>query len=330
MLDLERLRLNLDELGLGPWAPNLESLLASRISPEAHGKFTEWNDALGSLPSVERRSADLTSAAVGRPDLELDQSEREAARSALLRLLPWRKGPFALGKIVIDAEWRSNLKWDRIIESIGPLEGRRVLDVGCGNGYYALRMRGLGASLVFGIDPTLQYVMQYYAVAHFFEPQPIHVLPLRLHDLPPATGAFDTVFSMGVLYHQRSPLSHLRQLRDTLRAGGELVLETLVMPGETAYARTPEDRYARMRNVWMLPTVSELSIWLDRCGFTAIRLADVCMTATDEQRSTEWMPFESLQEALDPDDPTQTIEGWPAPRRAIMVASKPQEARKAF
>jgi tRNA (mo5U34)-methyltransferase len=46
-------------------------------------------------------------------------------------------------------------------------------------------------------------------------------------------------------------------------------------------------------------------------------------TTVHEQRSTEWMPFESLAEALDPDDPSRTIEGLPAPMRAIVICKSP-------
>jgi tRNA (mo5U34)-methyltransferase len=228
-----------------------------------------------------------------------------------------------VGGIHIDSEWRSNLKWRRVETAISPLAGKRVLDVGCGNGYYALRMRGQGASLVVGIDPTLCSVMQFQALAHFLPREPVHVLPLRLHELPPQSRTFDTTFSMGVLYHQRSPLDHLRELRGTLRRGGELVLETLILPGDEQLARTPAGRYARMRNVWLLPSAAELLVWLERCSFTDARIADVTLTGADEQRTTEWMPFESLKEALLPDNPALTVEGWPAPRRAVVVCRAP-------
>jgi len=210
-----------------------------------------------------------------------------------------------------------------VCDAISPLEDRLVLDVGCGNGYYALRMRGQGARMVIGIDPTLLYVLQYQAIAKFIEPQPVHLLPLRVHEIPAESRAFDTVFSMGVLYHQREPETHLKQLREALKPGGELVLETLVLPGDEASAKAPDNRYARMRNVWLLPTIAKLTVWLQRCGFSAITLADVTMTTVEEQRSTEWMPWESLAEALDPADPSLTVEGWPAPRRATMVAKNP-------
>nr|WP_169730591.1 DUF1698 domain-containing protein [Carnimonas nigrificans] len=42
----------------------------------------------------------------------------------------------------------------------------------------------------------------------------------------------------------------------------------------------------------------------------------------DEQRSTEWMTFQSLKDFLDPEDQHKTIEGYPAPRRALLVATR--------
>ena len=291
----------LDELGLAGWRDELLRTLESRLHDGAHGDFGKWRAAIEALH--ETTDADV-----------------ERRRELLLSLAPWRKGPFDLAGIHINSEWQSNLQWDRLSDAVAPLAGRNILDVGSGNGYYALRMREAGANYVLGVDPTLLYVMQFLAVQHFVDDPRAFVLPLRSDELPPRLQAFDTTFSMGVLYHQRAPIEHLRQLRDTLRPGGELVLETLFVPGEESYACTPTDRYARMRNVWLLPTIAELTTWLARCGYRDIRIVDKTETTTTEQRSTEWMPFESLAEALDPDRPGWTIEGWPAPRRVIVLA----------
>ena len=144
-----------------------------------------------------------------------------------------------------------------------------------------------------------------------------------MEDLRANTQAFDTVFSMGVLYHRRSPFDHLLELRDALRPGGELVLETLVIEGEKGMVLVPRGRYARMRNVWFLPSVAELEHWLLRAGFVAPRCIDVTVTTMAEQRSTAWMQFESLAQCLQAEDITRTIEGYPAPRRAILLAHKP-------
>ena len=292
----------LEKLELGHWFETLQALALERMSPAAHGDFARWRQAVGRLPAAS------------------SDAER---RELLMQLAPWRKGPFDVGGVHIDAEWRSDLKWRRVESAIAPLDGRRVLDVGCGNGYYALRMAEAGASAVLGIDPTLLYVMQFLAVTAHREPLSVVVLPLRLEELPDASPVFDTTFSMGVLYHQRSPIEHLRQLRATLRPGGQLVLETIFIPGEESYACTPADRYARMKNVWLLPTLAELATWLRRTGFRDVEVVDTAVTTTEEQRSTEWMHFESLAEALDPDDPGKTVEGWPAPRRVVVTATSP-------
>jgi len=301
MIDYAGLWTCLADLGLPGWRETLEPLLGDRLSESAHGDLPRWRQALEQLPA----------------------SDSDKSRELLLELAPWRKGPFELDDIEIDAEWRSNLKWDRLEDAIAPLDGRNVLDVGCGNGYYALRMREAGAACVIGIDPTLLYVVQFLAVSRFLAPGNAFVLPLRLREIPDNARAFDTTFSLGVLYHQRSPIEHLIQLRNTLRPGGQLVLETIYVPGEESFACTPADRYARMRNVWLLPTVKELTTWLGRSGFDEIEIVDQTLTTTDEQRSTPWMSFESLREALDPDDPTRTVEGWPAPRRVVAIAKAP-------
>lgn len=309
--------------GVAAWHESLGPLAEARLADDAHGDLPAWRRAVEALPRIHGSAAGLDADTVALLDAPLDGDARDGVRKQLMALAPWRKGPFDVGGIVIDSEWRSDLKWRRLAPAIAPLDGRRVLDVGSGNGYYALRMLGAGARAVLGIDPTLRYVVQFRALARFLPPLPVQVLPLRLGELPARSRAFDTTFSMGVLYHQRSPLEHLRQLRDTLGPGGELVLETLILPGDDAYARTPRGRYARMRNVWLLPTLPELGVWLERSGFRDCRTIDVTRTTTDEQRRTEWMSFDSLAEALARDDPETTVEGWPAPRRALVVGRAP-------
>jgi len=246
-----------------------------------------------------------------------------------LRLLwPWRKGPFNLFGIDIDTEWRSDMKWDRVLPHISPLQDRTILDVGCGSGYHCWRMESEGARLVIGIDPTLAYVMQYHAMQRYINSSKVFVLPFSTDTLPKVSEAFNSVFSMGVLYHRRSPIDHLTHMWNLLQWEGELVLETLVIDGEVGQVLTPERRYAKMRNVWFIPSCDTLSLWMKRCNFEDIRCVDVNQTTIEEQRVTNWMHFESLADFLDPADPNKTVEGYPAPRRAIFIAKKPRKPTK--
>jgi tRNA (mo5U34)-methyltransferase len=321
--DCDKVLDGLDGAGLGSWRVPLERLLQDRFAEGAHGDIGKWRAVIDQLPDITGAKTILNSSAVTTDSSSVDAELRNEVRDLLLQLKPWRKGPFYIHGIDLDSEWRSNLKWDRLANEIAPLADRQVLDVGCGNGYYAFRMAGNGAQLVVGIDPMLLFVFQFLALNHFLAVPSVVVLPLRLNELPDARNFFDTTFSMGVLYHQREPLEHLAALRTTLRPGGELVLETLISPGAESSVREPVGRYARMRNVWHLPTATALENWLRQLGFGDIRLIGVTATTVIEQRSTEWMPFESLAEALDPDDPSCTIEGLPAPMRALFICKSP-------
>ena len=254
------------------------------------------------------------------PELGALLEDKQALRETLMELHPWRKGPLRLGGLDIETEWRSDWKWERVAPHI-ELSGHRVLDIGSGNGYFGLRMLGAGAEWVIGIDPTLLFVMQWMACRHFSGEIPNFVLPLGIEDLPDTPVDLDTVFSMGVLYHRKDPLHHLKRIHSLLKSGGTMVLETLVLPkGSEESTLVPEDRYARMRNVWEIPGTKHLLDWVGEAGFRDARVVDVTATTTLEQKSTRWMRFDSLEQALDPVSPSLTVEGLPAPVRAIVIA----------
>ena len=310
-------------MGQERWSEQLQATLPERMVLDNHGKMAGWLSALRSLPEIRPSRIALRDDVTIGSSADLGQTDREEVIARLQAFHPWRKGPYNFFGIAIDTEWRSDWKWERVLPHIQPLAGRRVLDVGCGNGYHGWRMRGAGADFVLGIEPFLVSVLQFQVMQRYLRDPQHHVIPIGIEDVPPNLACFDSVFSMGVLYHRRSPLDHLFELKGCLRPGGELILETLIVEGDQETIFMPQARYAKMRNVWFLPSIAAMTLWLQRCGFTEIACVDTNRTSREEQRSTEWMRFESLADFLDPDDAEKTIEGHPAPLRAIFTATRP-------
>lgn len=298
------------------------ALCRERLLRKPHGDLSRWMRALMALPACDAQVlADQDTVTIRAGDAAA--VPRPQVTDALRGLMPWRKGPFNFFDVTIDTEWRSDWKWQRVAPHLAPLDGRDVLDVGCGSGYHCWRMKGAGAASVLGIDPTPLFFVQYLAVQRYWPGSQVWHMPLRMEELPAGLGCFDTVFSMGVLYHRRSPLDHLLELKAALKPGGQLVLETLVVAGDEQQLLFPQDRYSAMRNVYFLPSSAMLLIWLQRCGFVNARCVDESNTTIDEQRQTEWMQFQSLPDFLDPEDASRTREGYPAPRRAVVIAELP-------
>jgi len=318
-LDLTPLAWRLAGTPLSAWANGVQQQLNAKLEI-GHGDLPRWRRAVDALPALTPAAIELRDGF--RLEAGCDDATRQATREALMGLSPWRKGPFEVFGVHVDTEWRSDWKWQRVAPHLD-LVGKRILDVGCGNGYYMWRMLGAGADSVVGVDPNWLFFCQFHAMKRYLPELPVWHLPFALEELPAKLEGFEIVFSMGVLYHRRSPIDHLLDLKDCLIRGGELVLETLVVDGDENTALVPEDRYAQMRNVWFLPSVSALELWLRRAGFVDVRCVDVSVTRVEEQRSTEWMRYQSLPDFLDPQDHSRTVEGLPAPMRAVLLARKP-------
>lgn len=326
MIDYAPLLAELSGSKLENWAKILPQQIAEGLCPQRHGEVPTWLAELEKLPAIRPSSIDLKQGVRIGSASDLSEPLARQLESSLHALLPWRKGPFSLFGIEIDTEWRSDWKWNRLLPHISPLRDRLVIDVGCGNGYHVLRMLGEGAARVIGIDPSPRFIAQFYLLKHFLN---LHagdvaadILPVGIQDVPESLQAFDTCFSMGVLYHRRSPMDHLKQLLGLLKPGGELVLETLIVEGEAGYSLVPRERYAKMNNVWFIPSPATLIEWLLKCGFDQPRCVDINQTSLDEQRATPWISGQSLADFLDPNDRQRTVEGYPAPRRGIFIAHK--------
>ncbi len=306
---------------LASWLNTLPAQLTKWQKDQLHGEFAQWQKTLEALPKTTPSNIDLTNGVIVGQASDITSGEYKRIENLLKKFKPWRKGPYHIHGLHIDTEWRSDFKWDRLTPHISSLQDKYVLDIGCGSGYHLWRMRGNGAKFVVGIDPTQLFFTQFNAIQHFINDAAVNLLPLGVEDLP-ELATFDTVFAMGVLYHRRSPIDFLYQLKAQLVKGGELVLETLIVDGDVNTVLVPGERYAKMRNVWFLPSCDAMCAWLARCGFSNIRVVDTDITSFEEQRKTEWIDTESLQDFLDPNDASKTIEGYPAPKRAIFIANK--------
>jgi len=294
-----------------------ESLAASNS-----GNIPKWLGALERLPEANADEIVLDSdapAAVSSEPLSAETARR--LENALMELHPWRKGPFDLFGIEIDAEWRSNIKWRRLAPHLGRLDGKTVLDIGCGNGYYALRALGAGADALLGVDTSPLHVIQFQALAKYLRAESAEIILMDCGDLP-REQVFDTVLSMGVIYHRPAPEEHARLLFDMTAPGGTCVLESLVVDGDENSSLIPTGRYAQMRNVHQIPSPALLKRWMESAGFADAKILDVSGTTHEEQRRTKWMTFHSLKDFLS-SDMSRTLEGHPPPKRAIVLARKP-------
>ena len=324
MFDYSDLYAVLHENAMTGFSDRLARDLEDYFDNNKHGDLPEWLDALEQLPAINPSVVRLDADAIQIGAVaDCDDATRKVIRTQLMRLLPWRKGPFNWFGVLVDSEWRSDLKWKRFQQSGVSIRNHLVLDIGAGNGYYGWRMAGEGADAVIGIDPTLLYVIQFQAARKYLPDYRIQVLPFGVEHLPDNGLAFDSVFSMGVIYHRKDPVAHIKSLFSFLREGGQLVLETLIIDNGKDELLKPEGRYAKMNNVHGIPSINLLQCWLNDTGFINTEVIDVTVTTPVEQRKTEWMQFESLEDFLDPDDQGMTIEGYPAPARAMMVALKP-------
>lgn len=312
----------LNEKELSVWIKDIPSLLINWEETK-NNDFESWKKIIKKIPIIQSPSTDLKNQ-VALTNLSecINKEDILKLEFLLKKLSPWRKGPFTFGPIKINTEWRSDWKWKRIIEHIAPLKNRKVLDVGCGNGYYMWRMLGEEARSIIGVDPSHLFFSQFNASKKLLGiNNDVYFIPLPFEKIPP-TNCFDTVFSMGVLYHRVSPIEHLSQLRNQLRSGGQLVLETMVVPGDETTVLVPKGRYAQMRNVYFFPSSKALVVWLEKCKFTNIKIVNESDTTNEEQRQTEWMKYNSLDSFLNSNQ-NLTVEGYPPPRRVIITANRP-------
>lgn len=258
---------------------------------------------------------------IGSSD-EVNANQKRTINSQLKAFISWRKGPFEIFGNYVDSEWRSDFKWERILPHINNMKGKRICDVGCNNGYYMFRMAHHKPELVLGIDPIHRYKFTFEYLQNFAREPNLYMETLGFEHLGLFKNFFDIIFLLGIVYHHRNPLEVLMNAWEALKDHGQLIVDSMAVPGNEPFALFPGRRYAKAPGVWFLPTEKCLTNWIDRCHFAKIKCIFNEELSENEQRRTPWAPHESLREFLDPENPALTVEGFPRPRRIYMVAIK--------
>mgnify|MGYP001223148551 FL=1 len=278
------------------------------------------------LPKLERKidlDFSLPQIKIGKKE-DLSSEGYQTLLDLCKDLIPWKKGPFDIFGIEIDSEWRSDFKWDRLQTAIGNLQGKRVLDIGCNNGYFMFKMAQFKPELILGIDPVVHCLLQFRLIQRYANLPNTFFELLGVEHVKNFKNFFDEIFYMGIIYHHKNPIQQLIEIREALRPNGRIIFETIGIPGEGPFALFPEDRYAKMRNIWFIPTLSCCVNWLKKAKYKNIEVISSTNLTFDEQRNTPWNPppHQTLKDFLDPQNLSKTIEGHPAPRRFSIIASK--------
>lgn len=235
-------------------------------------------------------------------------------------MMPWRKGPFKLFDTYIDSEWRSNVKYNLLRKHFN-LKDKRVADIGCNNGYYLFRMQEDSPKSLVGFDPSPLYKTQFDFINHFVKSSIVYEL-LGVEHLEFYEEKFDTIFCLGVLYHRSDPVGMLKSLYKGLDKEGEVILDTFYIEGDDEMCLCPESSYSKIPNIYFVPTIKALKNWCLRAGFDSFEVLETSKTENSEQRKTSWIEGQSLEDFLDENDSSKTVEGYPAPARVYVKLIK--------
>ncbi len=282
-------------------------------------KWMEWKNIAPLREALKRLNNGAWSVEFG--DVVTIRGEAlESIEDVARLMMPWRKGPFQIFDTYIDSEWRSNIKYN-LLRKYFNLKDKRVADIGCNNGYYLFRMQEDAPKLLVGFDPSPLFKTQFDFINHFVKSDIVYEL-LGVEHLEFYEDKFDTIFCLGVLYHRSDPVSMLKSLYKGLDKEGEVILDTFYIEGEEEICLSPASSYSKIPNIYFVPTISALKNWCLRAGFSSFEVLETSLTSSNEQRKTSWIDGESLEDFLDKDDNTKTVEGYPAPARVYIRLKK--------
>jgi SAM-dependent methyltransferase len=147
-----------------------------------------------------------------------------------------------------------------VLDLAGPLRGQRVLDVGTGDGTYAIEAAARGARAAgIDIDPAMLETARARAAARAVA---IDFRVAHATALPFADGAFDLVMAVTVLCLLAEPEAVLTEIARVLAPGGRLVLGELGRYSAWAAARRVKgwlgNRIWRGARFWSRRELAEL------------------------------------------------------------------------
>lgn len=307
----------------------LNAVLKERDSWVDRESVQSFCDSLENTPQLQTNHFKIDSGwvEIGNAN-EITPIEREKIIKCLELLAPWRKGPFRLFGIEVDAEWRSDWKWERLAGKIDSLKNKKICDIGCNNGYYLFQMLAQDPAFLLGIDPIPKLYFQYLIFRKYLKAPPIYFEYLGVEHLVHFKKLFDVVFCMGILYHRKNPLETLLNIRESMAPNGQLIIESAGIPGEESIALFPESSYGKAKNIFFMPTVTCMKNWLLKTGFKNVEVVYSGALTFEEQRKTAWCQYQSLEDFTSNEDPTKTIEGYPSPIRMILIARTPSEPQE--
>jgi len=135
----------------------------------------------------------------------------------------------ALAKRLGDIEkainfYRENVEFPSFFRALGPVHGKRVLDVGCGDGLYARLVAQRGAGQVVGTDSSSEMIRLAEAAE---TEQPLGVR-YHVHDVAtmPTLDEFDLVIAVNVLHYADSRVTldgMCERISSNLVPGGRLL-----------------------------------------------------------------------------------------------------------
>lgn len=301
---------------------NLETLQNKKIECREWKNVQPWYEQIQTISQIEKKNLSIDYGdwfSVGIKE-DLSKAEHEIVLNAAKKLIPWRKGPFNIFGLEIDSEWQSNIKYNLIRPHFN-LKDKIVADIGCNNGYYMFRMLEDKPKKLVGFDPSPLTLHQFEFVNHFVKSDIIYEM-LGVEHLEYYNHKFDFIFMLGVLYHRADPIGTLKSLARGLNSKGEILIDTFMIDGDQELCLSPNKRYSKIPNIYFIPTIPALKNWLERAGFEDIEVIATTITTSEEQRKTPWSFDQSLEDFLDPNDNSKTVEGYPAPKRVYVKARK--------